>query len=150
MQMAFSSGTSSPAIRHQQELLGEIMKIRDANGRFVPGISGNPQGSPGLDPEVEDIPSAAAPDAARKLVELLHSDGERLATLASQAILDRLYGKPATATDLRAPTARRQADKVIQLRGEGIVPEKIGQRLGISRASVFPILKDARDKAAAD
>ena len=50
----------------------------------------------------------------------------------------------------RVPTARRQANKVIELRGQGIKPEEIGQRLGISRASVFRIIKDARDKAAAE
>ena len=81
--------------------MDEVMKIRDANGRFVPGVSGNPQGRPGLDPEVKAILSAAAPDAARKLVELAQSNDERVATVASQAILDRLYGKPATATDLK-------------------------------------------------
>ena len=79
----------------------EVMKVRDANGRFVPGVSGNPQGRPGLDPEVKAILSAAAPDAARKLVELSQSDDERVATVAAQAILDRLFGKPATATDLK-------------------------------------------------
>ncbi len=81
--------------------MGEVMNIRNANGRFVPGQSGNPQGRPGLDPEVKEILSAAAPDAARKLVELSQSNDERVATVASQAILDRLYGKPATATDLK-------------------------------------------------
>jgi hypothetical protein len=34
--------------------MGEVMNIRDANGRFVPGQSGNPQGRPGLDPEVKE------------------------------------------------------------------------------------------------
>lgn len=50
----------------------------------------------------------------------------------------------------RVPTARRQANKVVELRGQGIKPEEIGHRLGISRASVFRILKDARDRAAAE
>lgn len=49
--------------------MGEVMKIRDANGRFVPGQSGNPQGRPGLDPEVKVIGSV------QNLSHILSGDG---------------------------------------------------------------------------
>jgi len=44
----------------------------------------------------------------------------------------------------RVPTAQRKAAEVVQLRGQGLKPEAIGQQLGISRASVFRLLKGQR------
>jgi len=43
----------------------------------------------------------------------------------------------------RAPTARRQADKVLALKRDGKTPAQIQTELGISRASYFRIVKDA-------
>jgi DNA-binding transcriptional regulator LsrR (DeoR family) len=34
---------------------------------------------------------------------------------------------------------------VVQLRGQGVKPEEIAAKLGISRASVFRVLKDRRE-----
>jgi hypothetical protein len=45
----------------------------------------------------------------------------------------------------RVPTARRKTAEVIQLRGRRVTPEEIAKKLGISRASVFRVLKDRRD-----
>jgi DNA invertase Pin-like site-specific DNA recombinase len=47
----------------------------------------------------------------------------------------------------RVPTAQRKAAEVIQLRGQGVRPEEIAAKLGISRASVFRVLKDRRTRA---
>ncbi|MBR0033429.1 MAG: hypothetical protein IJP60_00215 [Bacilli bacterium] len=70
---------------------------RTAKGRpFLPGQSGNPTGRPRADPEVKEILKAAAPDAARKLVELLNSKNEKIAFQAAQEILNRTQGKPET------------------------------------------------------
>ena len=44
----------------------------------------------------------------------------------------------------RVPTAQRKAAEVVQLRGQGMKPEEIAEKLGISRASVFRVLKDRR------
>jgi DNA invertase Pin-like site-specific DNA recombinase len=41
----------------------------------------------------------------------------------------------------RAPTARRQADEIVKLKSEGRRAEEIAVKLGISRASVFRVLK---------
>ena len=41
----------------------------------------------------------------------------------------------------RVPTAQRKAAEVVQLRGQGVRPEEIAAKLGISRASVFRVLK---------
>ena len=42
----------------------------------------------------------------------------------------------------RAPTARRQADQVRELRAAGMPATKIAQEIGIGRASVYRILAD--------
>ena len=65
-------------------------------GQFQPGQSGNPSGRPRADPEVKEILKAAAPDAARKLVELMNSKNEKIAFQAAQEILNRTQGKPET------------------------------------------------------
>jgi hypothetical protein len=41
----------------------------------------------------------AAPEAVRRLIELMQSDDERVAAVACNAILDRAYGKPASAPE---------------------------------------------------
>jgi DNA invertase Pin-like site-specific DNA recombinase len=46
----------------------------------------------------------------------------------------------------RVPTARRKSAEVVQLRGQGVRPEEIAKKLGISRASVFRLLKDQRTR----
>ena len=46
----------------------------------------------------------------------------------------------------RVPTAQRKAAEVVQLRGRGVKPEAIAAKLGISRASVFRVLKDQRTR----
>lgn len=43
----------------------------------------------------------------------------------------------------RAPTARRKADDVVRLKNEGMTGDAIAAKLGIGRASVFRILRDA-------
>jgi DNA invertase Pin-like site-specific DNA recombinase len=47
----------------------------------------------------------------------------------------------------RAPTAQRQVEKVKALSAEGLKPEVIAKRLGISRSSTYAILKKAQAAA---
>lgn len=49
----------------------------------------------------------------------------------------------------RAPTAKAQSETVTQLRDEGVGATEIARRLGIGRASVYRILQDADQVAAA-
>ena len=44
----------------------------------------------------------------------------------------------------RAPTARAKAADVIRLKGEGMTGDAIAEEVGISRASVFRVLREAR------
>jgi DNA invertase Pin-like site-specific DNA recombinase len=47
----------------------------------------------------------------------------------------------------RVPTAQRKEGEVVQLRSQGAKPEEIAAKLGISRASVFRVLKERRKLA---
>ena len=73
--------------------------IVPAHGRgrlkpFVKGVSGNPSGSKGPQyHEVQRILRAAAPDAARRLIELMGSDDERIALMAADRVLERAWGR---------------------------------------------------------
>ena len=66
---------------------------------WQPGQSGNPGGRPAMPADVREALEAGSGKAARRLAELVDSPDERVALLASQALLDRLYGKPAQAVD---------------------------------------------------
>ena len=61
---------------------------------FIKGKSGNPKGRPKENPEVKEILKAASVDAAKKLVELMHSDIEKISLTATVEILNRTEGKP--------------------------------------------------------
>jgi DNA invertase Pin-like site-specific DNA recombinase len=47
----------------------------------------------------------------------------------------------------RAPTAQGKAGEVVHLRGEGVKPDEIAKKLGISRASVFRVIKGQHEVA---
>jgi hypothetical protein len=61
----------------------------------LPGQSGNVYGKPKKrDQEELKVLEAACPAAARKLVELMDADDQRVALSAARAVLERVYGKP--------------------------------------------------------
>ena len=62
-----------------------------------------------MPPEVRKALEAGSEDAAKRLVALIKSPDERIALLASQALLDRLYGKAAQAVDKTVTTTTVQA-----------------------------------------
>ena len=70
------------------------MSSRKDNGRFAPGISGNPGGRPKLPAEMKEIFQAKGPEAAEILVKHLRNSDPRVSVAAAREILDRAYGKP--------------------------------------------------------
>lgn len=69
-----------------------------------PGQSGNPSGRPVMPEDVKEALRAASLPAAQRLAQLIHSDDERIALMASETVLARLYGKPTQAIDANVKT----------------------------------------------
>jgi hypothetical protein len=66
-----------------------------AANRWRPGQSGNPSGHSGAYGEAVQLAQKAAPAAVCRLIELMHSEDERVAAVACNSILDRAFGRPA-------------------------------------------------------
>jgi hypothetical protein len=91
------------------------MSSRKDNGRFAPGISGNPGGRPKLPAEMKEIFQAKGLEAAEILVKHLHAADPRVSVAAAREILDRAYGKPVQSINVD----REERIKLI-----AIVPQK--------------------------
>src|SRR5882672_11332815 len=69
--------------------------------QFKPGQSGNPTGDRGVAyGEIVKLARQFSQRAVARLAELMESDDERVALLASQAPLDRGFGRPREFLDL--------------------------------------------------
>lgn len=67
---------------------------------WKPGQSGNPGGRPKVSAEVRELAREHGPKAIQRLVALMNSKNESVAVRASEAILDRGYGRPTQAMEL--------------------------------------------------
>jgi len=85
--------------------------------QFKKGQSGNPTGNKGSTyGEVVQIARQYSEKAVRRLIELVDSDDERVAFMASQALLDRAYGKPrehAEQSAIEAPKNEERRRQVV-------------------------------------
>lgn len=73
--------------------------------RFLPGQSGNPNGNRGSTyGEVVRIAREYSEPAILRLVQLMHSDDERVSFMACNAVLERAFGK---SKDQYAPDSER-------------------------------------------
>jgi hypothetical protein len=79
--------------------------MRQPNGRFVPGTTGNPSGRPKIDPDMRSALEAGSLAAEQRLVELVKSEDERLALSASMALLDRTLGKAPASIEVTSASA---------------------------------------------
>jgi len=75
------------------------MTNRTENGRFAPGVSGNPSGRPKLPAEIKEMFQAKAPEAFEVLCRHLNAKDPRVAVAAATQILDRAYGRPVQQVD---------------------------------------------------
>ena len=68
--------------------------VRSENGQFQPGFSGNPGGRPKDEHRVAELARSYTVEAVETLVDLMrHSRDDRVRGTASQALLDRGWGK---------------------------------------------------------
>ena len=65
-----------------------------AANRWKPGQSGNPSGHSGEYGQAVRLARQAAPYAVQRLIQLMDSDDERVATVACNSVLDRAFGRP--------------------------------------------------------
>lgn len=75
---------------------------------WEPGKSGNPGGRPQMSPEVKAALAGAALPAIQKQIELMSCGDVRVELMASQALLDRFYGKAVQAVDAQVTTTNVQ------------------------------------------
>ena len=70
------------------------VECRKENGQFQPGFSGNPGGRPKDEYKVAELARSYTVEAVETLVDLMrHSRDDRVRGTASQALLDRGWGK---------------------------------------------------------
>ena len=68
-------------------------------GQFRPGQTGNPSGRPRELVELRELARQHTREAIERLVEVMRTGGARDAVAASQALLDRAWGKPSQAIE---------------------------------------------------
>ena len=73
---------------------GGAAREGDAGRVRKPGQSGNPTGYSGAYGEAVRLARQAAPYALQRLIQLMDSDDERVATVACNSVLDRAFGRP--------------------------------------------------------
>ena len=100
--------------------------VRKENGQFQPGFSGNPGGRPKDEFRVAELARSYTVEAVETLVDLMrHSKDDRVRGTASQALLDRGWGKArvevATSGGQSYIEALQAAAEVIKLKSDSAV-----------------------------
>jgi hypothetical protein len=74
---------------------------KGGTGRFVKGVSGNPNGRPKVPKDVREMLKAATPKAAQLLIDSITDDSVSINYRidAAKEILNRVYGKPTQPID---------------------------------------------------
>ena len=82
---------------------------------FKPGQSGNPGGRPKENDEIKKLAKTHGPLAIERLAHWAKSDNARASVAASQALLDRGFGKPEQAIEHSGMIATTHEELLKQL-----------------------------------
>jgi hypothetical protein len=93
------------------------MAERDNTGKWVKGASANPGGRPAKLAGVRQAAQQYTEEAVSTLAEVMRDTGAPAAarTAAAVALLDRGWGRPATALDARVEVAHSASDTAAQV-----------------------------------
>ena len=106
--------------------MNKAASCRSSNGQFLLGFSGNPGGRPKDEFKVAELARSYTAEAVETLVDLMrHSKDDRVRGTASQALLDRGWGKAkvevATSGGQSYIEALQAAAEVIKLKNDSAV-----------------------------
>ena len=106
--------------------------MRDENGRFVAGVSGNPGGRPRAVRQARDMIEALAPELVTALMDIVRdwSQPARARVAAATALLDRRYGRPRREADWSAGLILPLPERSGRRRAGGAVPAGAARRAG--------------------
>lgn len=91
---------------------------RDDKGRFPKGVSGNPEGRPGVPAEVRELLGKHGIDALKTIIQLMYkSSDEKIRMTCAKDIADRAYGK-----------APQEGILDVKLGGDGVFQVFIGEK----------------------
>ena len=94
--------------------------MRDDKGRYLAGVSGNPNGRPKVIGELKELASVHTPQAIQTLADVMNDKEAPHAArvAASTALLDRVYGRPSQNIEARIETvdiAKSAAEALLSL-----------------------------------
>lgn len=109
------------------------MEQRDHKGRFLKGVSGNPGGRTPMPEELKSAARGMSMKALKVLEDALNDDDPRVRIVAANSILERAYGKPATAEKPEGGGSNSQAhitallalsSSIVELKAVPLPPEQ--------------------------
>ena len=101
---------------------------------FKPGQSGNPGGRSAIPEDIRITAMRFTGRALERITQLIESDDERVAFMASKELLDRVYGRTKTADDDDGKNGRVTIN-IVKLAGDEQQKPTGGQVITLSRFS---------------
>ena len=85
----------------QMAISGEVLPPRRINGKFAPGVSGNPGGVSEVRREMQELARLHSIEAIERAVEIMRTGkSETIRLMAISMILDRAWGKPRQSVEI--------------------------------------------------
>ena len=133
------------------------------NGKFAPGVSGNPSGRPSIDPKAREVITANASKGAERMRQLLEDDSgwgptgwmdAKTQVKLAETAITKAYGQSLTDPKIRALEKQPGEDVGIgtvlrsvyaAMRAEGMVPEFVNARPADEHNRLEMLVEDAEE-----